>query len=63
VLSGPAIERIKNSCIEELVILNTIPLPDNKKIDKIKVLSTGELFAETIKRINGNTSISSLFDK
>ena len=52
VLSGPAIERIKNSPIKELVITNTIPLTDEKKIDKIKVVSIAPLFAETIKRLN-----------
>ena len=52
VLSGPAIEKIKNSPIKELVITNTIPLTDEKKIDKIKVVSIAPLFAETIKRLN-----------
>ncbi len=45
VLSGPAIERIQDSAIKELVLLNTIPLPDVKKIDKIKLLSVAPLFA------------------
>ena len=52
VLSGPAIERIQNSPIKELVITNTIPLPEEKQIDKIKVLSIAPLFAESIRRIN-----------
>ena len=62
VLSGPAIERIKNSEIKELVITNTIPLPEEKKIDKITVLSIAPLFAETIKRINEERPLGELFD-
>lgn len=62
VLSGPAIERIKDSAISEMVLLNTIPLPEEKQIDKIKVLCVGELFAEMIKRIQTDTPMSSYFD-
>lgn len=62
VLSGPAIERIKNSDIKEMVITNTIPLPDEKKIDKITELSIAPLFAETIKRINEERPLGELFD-
>ena len=61
VLSGPAIERIQNSPIKELVITNTIPLPKEKQIDKIKVLSIAPLFAEAIKRINEAKPIGDLF--
>ncbi len=61
VLSGPAIERIRDSKIQELVALNTIPLPDEKKIDKITLLSVAGVFAEAIERIYGNISISALF--
>ena len=60
VLSGPAIERIKNSAIKELVITNTIPLPEEKKIDKITVLSIAPLFAESIRRINEARSLGDL---
>lgn len=52
ILSGPAIERLQNSPIKELVITNTVPLTDEKKIDKITVLSIAPLFAETIRRLN-----------
>ncbi|KMT22066.1 ribose-phosphate pyrophosphokinase Prs [Clostridium cylindrosporum DSM 605] len=61
VLSGPAIDRISESAIKELLVLNTIELPDGKKIDKIKSLSVAPLFAEVIKRIHENTGVSSLF--
>ncbi len=62
VLSGPAIERIQNSEIKELVMTNTVPLPQEKQIDKIVVVSISELFAEAIKRINEATSIGELFE-
>ena len=61
-LSGPAIERIRNSEIKELVMTNTVPLPPEKQIDKIVVVSMSELFAEAIKRINEATSIGELFE-
>ena len=50
VLSGPAIERIKNSELKELVITNTIAQPSERRISKIRVISIGPLLAETIKR-------------
>ena len=62
VLSGPAIERIEASAIEELVLLNTMPIPEEKMIDKIKMLSVGPCFAEALIRIHNNESISKLFE-
>ncbi len=62
VLSGPAIERIQKSEVEELVMTNTIPLPKEKQIDKITVVSISELFGEAIKRIHEETSIGELFE-
>ena len=61
VLSANAVERIKESPIKELVITNTIPLVEEKKIDKIKVLTIAPLFAEAIKRINEAKPIGELF--
>jgi len=60
-LSGPAIDRIKESPIKQLVTLNTIPLDERKRIDKIVSLSVASVFAEAIERIYGDMSISSLF--
>ncbi len=60
VLSGPAIERIENSPIQELVTTNTIPLGD-KKSDKIKVLSVAPIIGEAIYRIHTESSVSELF--
>ncbi len=62
VLSGPAIERIQNSHIKELVITNTIPLSPEKRIDKIRVLSIAPLFAEAIERIYEGLPVSTLFE-
>ena len=61
VLSGPAIERIQNSCLKEVVVTNTIPLPKEKQIDKIKVLSVAPLLGEAIKRVHKDQSVSELF--
>ena len=61
VLSADAVKRIEDSPIKELVITDTIPLPENKKIDKIKVLSIAPLFAEAIKRINEARPLGELF--
>ena len=62
VLSGPAIERIENSAISELIVLDTIRLPKEKQIDKIKVLTVAEMFGEAIKKIFSNESVSVLFN-
>ena len=62
VLSGPAIERIEASPIKEMVLLNTIPIPEEKRIKKITVLSTGHIFAETIMRVYSNKPISVMFN-
>lgn len=62
VLSGPAIERIEASAIKQLVMLDTIHLPEEKAIDKIKILSVAPIFAEAIKRIYEDVSVSKLFD-
>lgn len=59
ILSGPAIERIKNSSLKKLAVSNTIPL--TAATEKIEVLDVSKLFAQAIKRINENRSISSLF--
>ena len=63
VLSGPALERLQNSCIKELVILDTINLPEEKKIDKIKVLSVARIFAHAIQNIYNDNKMSDLFNE
>ncbi len=62
VLSGPAIERLQESPIKELVLLDTIQLPDEKLIDKIRVLPTAPVFAKAIERIYEDRPISTLFN-
>ena len=62
VLCGPAIERIQNSPIKELVVTNTIPIEEEKMIDKIKVVSIAPLFAEAIKRLNEAKPLGDLFE-
>lgn len=62
VLSGPAIERINESELEKFIISDTIPLTPEKKSDKIEIVSVAGLFAEAIKRIHGNESVSKLFE-
>ena len=62
ILSANAVERIQNSPIKELVITNTIPLPTEKRINKIKVLTIAPLFAEAIRRINEAKPIGELLD-
>lgn len=61
VLSGPAMERLENCPIEELLTLDTIVIPEDRKIDKIKTISVAQLFAEAIRRIYNDTSLSELF--
>ncbi|HEY9764837.1 MAG TPA: ribose-phosphate pyrophosphokinase [Chroococcales cyanobacterium] len=62
VLSGPAIERIEASPIKELIVTNSIPLPDSKRLPKITVLSVAGLLGEAISRIHEDISISSMFE-
>jgi ribose-phosphate pyrophosphokinase len=61
VLSGPAIERLEKSTIEQIVVTNTIPLGKKAECRKIRVLSVAGLLGEAMKRIHFNDSVSSLF--
>ena len=61
VLSGPAIERIENSVIEEMVFLNTIPAPEGLNSKKIKFLDCAPMFAEAIQRTYDEASLSIMF--
>ena len=62
VLSGPACERLEKSAIEELVLLNTVPLAEEKVLDKMTFLSVAPLFAEAISRVFTNGTVSELFE-
>jgi ribose-phosphate pyrophosphokinase len=63
VLCGPALERLKKSSLKELIVTDTIPIPKEKMIPKIKVLSVASILGEAIKRIHCEESISVLFAK
>ena len=60
--SGPAYDRIENSCIKEVVVTNTVPVPLERQTGKIKVLSVAPLFAKTITEVYTNGSVASLFE-
>jgi ribose-phosphate pyrophosphokinase len=62
VLSGPAIDRLKNAPLERIVLTNTLPLPPEKQIDKIEVLSVAPLIAEALGAVFDDTSVSDIFD-
>ncbi|MDQ3646369.1 MAG: ribose-phosphate diphosphokinase [Actinomycetota bacterium] len=61
VLSGPAIDRLKNSQLRETVVTNTLPIPSEKRIDNLVVLSIAPLIAQTIKAVFEEESVSGLF--
>ena len=63
ILSDPAVERIKNAPLQELLVSDTIPLPAEKSIQKIVVLSVADLLAEVIKRIHHHEPLSKLFEE
>ena len=63
VLSGPAINRIKDSGIKEMVVTNTVPVPNEKRIDNITVLSIAPLFARAIRHINEEKPVGELFER
>jgi ribose-phosphate pyrophosphokinase len=62
ILSGNAVEKIKKSVLKEVVVTDTIPIPPEKRIDKVTVLPVAPLFGEAILRIHNEESISSLFN-
>jgi ribose-phosphate pyrophosphokinase len=62
VFSGPAIDRLKNSVLEKVVVTNTLPLPEEKRIDKIEVLSAAGIIADAIGAVFEDTSVSRIFD-
>ena len=62
VFSGPAIERIKNSHITKLVVLDTIPLTEEKKLDKIEVVSCAKLFALAIENVYHDRKMSDIYN-
>jgi ribose-phosphate pyrophosphokinase len=61
VLSGPAIERVKASPLEEVIVTNSVPVPEEKRVARITVLSVAPLLGEAIRRIHDEESVSTLF--
>ena len=62
VLSGPAVDRIKNSSIGRLIVTNTLPLPPEKQFDKLEVHSIAPIIAKAIDAVFEDTSVSEIFD-
>ena len=62
VLSGPAVDRLKNSPIARIVLTNTLPLPSEKQIPQIEVLSVAGIIAEALSAVFDDTSVSEIFD-
>lgn len=62
VLSGPAMDRIKDAGFEEMVFLNTITLPEEKMLPNFKIISVASLFAEAIQRVYNNKPLSDIFE-
>ncbi len=61
VLSGQAVQRLRDSILDQVILSNTIQLPEEKKLDKISVMSVAPLVGEAIRRIHNEESVSSLF--
>jgi ribose-phosphate pyrophosphokinase len=61
VLSDPAIDRLKNSAIARVVVTDTLPLPPEKQIDKIEVVSVARIFADAIDAVFSDQSVSQIF--
>ncbi len=61
VFSGPAIDRLKNSVLDKVVVTNTLPMPPEKRFDKLEVLSVAPLIADAIRAVFEDTSVSKIF--
>ncbi len=61
VLSGPAMERLEKANLKEIILTNTIPISEDRKLKNMKILSVAPLFAEAMNRIHNNESVSKLF--
>ena len=62
ILSGPAIDRIKDSAISKLIVTDTVSISENKKLDNMQIVTVSEVFAEAIKRVYDGKSVSALFE-
>ncbi len=62
VFSGPAIDRLKNSVLEKVIVTDTLPLPPDKQFDKLEVLSVSEVIADALRAVFEESSVSRIFD-
>ena len=62
ILSGPAIDRLKNSTIKKLIVTDTVLIPDSKKLDNMKIVTVANVFGEAIRRVYEGESVSALFE-
>ena len=62
VLSGPAIERLNISQIKKIIITDTILIPKEKNLEKMKIVSVSEVFAKAVDRVHNGESVSALFE-
>ena len=62
VLSGPAIDRLNESSIKRIIVTDTIAIPKEKQIDKMKIVSVANIFGEAINRVHNGESVSALFE-
>ena len=60
--SGPAVERLREAPMEEMVVTNTIAIPEEKRFERLKVLSVADLLAKAIDHVHSNESVSQLFE-
>jgi ribose-phosphate pyrophosphokinase len=61
IFSGPAIERLRGLGVDEIIASNTVPIPDEKRLPNMSVLSVAPVFGEAIRRINLGESVSAIF--
>ena len=62
ILSGPAIDRLKNSTIEKLIVTDTVTIPDSKKLNNMEIVTVANVFGEAIRRVYEGESVSALFE-
>ena len=62
VLSGPAIERLNESIIKKIIVTDTIAIPEDKQIDKMKIVTVASIFGEAVNRVHNGESVSALFE-
>jgi ribose-phosphate pyrophosphokinase len=62
IFSGPAVDRLKNSSVSEVVVTDTLPIPDDLRFDKLTVLPIASLLARAVREVFDDGSVTSLFD-